>query len=589
MKENKKPQKSYFKIYKELMGPRFKICKWLIILILFYSAISLINSLVFAKYGIDYALQSGKWSKIVITAVAIFLCYLLSDLSFHLAWNISIKNKKIICVDLRQKVFHKMINFDTDYYSNHASGAMLHTVVSDIETFADGGVWNLIWMSYSIINIIASLFLATFINFKLSLILWAVIPFVSVGSYYLIKQTNKLYDKRREINKYRLGHINEGIMGYTTIKNLNLDDRNVKEFRGHSTKYAHLDFSVGLLHQSFWRFFDLAVFICLAIFYYLSYKQYINLQISLGELYLYFILFTKCLYSIADLAGELDYFGEVMVAARKIDGALHHTCLVENKENTINGPEKLKGNIHLNNVTFKYPKGETILSDFSLNIKEKEKIAIVGRTGSGKSTIASLIYRLYEPNKGQLLLDGQDYTDYSLSYIHSQIGFILQEPLMFDDSILNNIKYGKLDASLEEVIEVAKLVGIHEYIDSLPNKYESNMGEGGVSLSLGQKQMISFARVLLKNPSIVILDEATANVDTETEKIMQDSINKFFKDKTCIFIAHRLSTIRDADRILYLEKGKVLEEGNHDNLMNKKGKYYSLYQSQFINKELESI
>jgi len=278
-----------------------------------------------------------------------------------------------------------------------------------------------------------------------------------------------------------------------------------------------------------------------------------------------------------------------MVAARKIDGALNHTCLVENKENIIKGPDKLKGNIHLNKVTFKYPKGETILSDFSLNIKEKEKIAIVGRTGSGKSTIASLIYRLYEPNKGQLLLDGQDYTDYSLSYIHSQIGFILQEPLMFDDSILNNIKYGKLDASLEEVIEVAKLVGIHEYIDSLPNKYDSNMGEGGVSLSLGQKQMISFARVLLKNPSIVILDEATANVDTETEKIMQDSINKFFKDKTCIFIAHRLSTIRDVDRILYLEKGKVLEEGNHDKLMEKKGKYYSLYQSQFINKELESI
>lgn len=586
---NKKPQKSYLKIYKELLGDKIKVSIWLMVGMTLYSILNLTSSIIFAKYGIDSALASEKWSKIVLVVIGLTSFSLLSNFIFHFSWRVAMKNKKAICIDLRAKVFHKMINFDSYYYSNHASGAMLHTVISDIETFADGGMWNMMWILVCIVNIVVSLLVATIINPKLSLILWIMIPFVSVASYFLIKKTNKLYDKRREVNKHRLGHINEGIMGYTTIKALNLDDKNVAEFNKYSHDYSSLKIQIGLHHQLFWRLFDISVLICLAALYILSYKEFNHQKISLGDLYLYFVLFTSCLYSVADLSGEFDYFSEVMIAARKIDDALNKKCLVENKDKIIEGPKELKGHIKLEDVTFKYPEGETVLKNFNLEIKPKEKIAIVGRTGSGKSTIASLIYRFYEPNKGKILLDDLDYIDLDISYIHSKIGFILQDPLMFDDSIINNIGYGKLDASEEEIIEVCKLVGIHEYIQELPNKYHSNMGEGGVSLSLGQKQMISFARVLLKNPNIIILDEATANVDTETEKIIQDSINKFFKDKTCIFIAHRLSTIQDVDRILYLEKGQILEEGNHKHLMKEKGKYYSLFQSQFINNELENI
>ena len=241
--------------------------------------------------------------------------------------------------------------------------------------------------------------------------------------------------------------------------------------------------------------------------------------------------------------------------------------------------ESLKGEIEFENITFKYPKGEQVLTNFNLKVEPKSKVALVGRTGSGKSTIASLIYRFYEPTKGKILFDGKDYLNLPQSFIRSNIGFILQDAMLFDDTLLNNIRYGKRDASEEEV---------SEFILKMPNKYETKVGEGGILLSNGQKQLIAFARVLLKNPDIVILDEATSSIDSKTEQLIQNCINNQFKDKTCIFIAHRLSTIKDADNIIYIEKGAIAEQGNHQALMEKQGKYYKLYTNQFYNKMLEA-
>ena len=245
------------------------------------------------------------------------------------------------------------------------------------------------------------------------------------------------------------------------------------------------------------------------------------------------------------------------------------------------------GDIKFKNITFKYPKGEEVLKNFNLEISPNKKVAIVGKTGSGKSTIASLLYRFYEPTKGQITIDGIDYTNLSIEYIHSQIGFILQEPMLFDDTIYANLRYAKPEATDEDIEKACKLVGADEFIRLQKEGYNTKIGESGISLSNGQKQLLAFARVILKDPPIIILDEATANIDSQTENLIQQNIDKAFKNKTCLFIAHRLSTIRNVDTILYLKNGKILEQGSHQELMKLNGRYAELYNNQFAIKNLE--
>ena len=243
--------------------------------------------------------------------------------------------------------------------------------------------------------------------------------------------------------------------------------------------------------------------------------------------------------------------------------------------------EELTGDIKFDKVTFKYHKGETVLSNFNLDVKAGESIALVGHTGAGKSTIVNLICRFYEPTDGQILIDGIDYKERSLGWLHANLGYVLQSPHLFSGTIMDNIKYGKHEATDEEVYEVSKLVEAHDFIIEFEKGYLTEVGEGGARLSVGQKQLISFARALLADPKILILDEATSSVDTQTEKAIQRAISIVLKGRTSFVIAHRLSTIMNADKILVIHDGELAEQGNHNELMKKKGKYTALYKRGF--------
>jgi len=246
-----------------------------------------------------------------------------------------------------------------------------------------------------------------------------------------------------------------------------------------------------------------------------------------------------------------------------------------------NWPE-IDGNIQFKNVSFGYKDSEYVLDDFNLEVHAGETIALVGETGSGKSTIVNLTCRFYEPTKGEVFIDGTDYRKRSLLWLHSNLGYVLQAPHLFSGTIKGNIAYGKLDATEKEIIEAAKLVNAHEFISQLENGYDSEVGEDGSLLSTGEKQLISFARAIITDPKIFVLDEATSSVDTETEQKIQDAINKVLEDRTSFIIAHRLSTIRSADRILVVQKGKIIEQGTHHELIKKKGYHYRLYSNQFM-------
>ncbi len=244
-----------------------------------------------------------------------------------------------------------------------------------------------------------------------------------------------------------------------------------------------------------------------------------------------------------------------------------------------------KGNIEFRDVTFRYKEGGNILENFNLTVNAGETIALVGETGSGKTTIVNLACRFYEPTEGSILIDGVDYRERPLLWVYSNIGYVLQEPHLFSGTVKENIAYGRQNATMEDIIEAAKIVNAHDFIMKLEKGYDTEVGERGSRLSTGQKQLISFARAILSNPGMFVLDEATSSVDTETEHLIQDALNKALAGRTSFIIAHRLSTIRSADRILVIDKGKIVEEGNHKQLIKKKGYYYRLYTNQLIEEQ----
>jgi len=243
---------------------------------------------------------------------------------------------------------------------------------------------------------------------------------------------------------------------------------------------------------------------------------------------------------------------------------------------------RIRGDVTFENVSFYYKEGEYILKNFNLKVKAGETIALVGETGSGKSTIVNLACRFYEPSAGRILIDGIDYQKKPQKWLHSNIGYVLQAPHLFSGTIKENIRYGKLDATDEEIIEAAKVVRAHDFIMRLEQGYDTEVGEGGGMLSTGEKQLVSFARAIIGKPSLFFLDEATSSIDTESEAKIQKAIEEVLHHRTSFIVAHRLSTIRSADRILVIDKGEILEQGTHDELLRKKGHYYELYTNQFI-------
>lgn len=503
-----------------------------------------------------------------------------------------------LAFNIRQKAFTHLQELPFSYYDRTRVGWIMARMTSDSRNLSEILSWGVIDFTWGLFLMVILIIVMLIINLKLALITIAIVPILMLVSTYFRKFILKAYRSIRKVNSKITGAYNEGITGAITTKTLVLENSNYDDFNLLTTDIRKQSIRAAMIQGLYFPSVIFLISIATALIYYTGGNMVFNLSISVGTLYLFTNYVWQFFDPVNNIASIFAQFQQAQASAERIVSLIESEPDITDSEEVtekygslfdykLENFEPLKGDVEFKNVTFKYHVGEKVLDNFNLSVKQGESIALVGHTGAGKSTIVNLICRFYEPTTGVITIDGVDYKNRSMSWLHSNLGYVLQSPHLFSGSVMENIRYGKLTATDEEVIEAAKQVEAHDFIIQFEKGYETECGEGGSRLSVGQKQLISFARAILANPRILILDEATSSVDTETEQLIQNAINKLLKGRTSFIVAHRLSTIVHSDRILVLEDGKVIEEGSHRDLIAKKGQYYDLYTNQYSEEMLE--
>ncbi len=506
-----------------------------------------------------------------------------------------------VTYSLRQRGFKKLQELSFSYFDKTAVGWLMARMTSDTSRIGEILSWGLVDFMWGISMMIVISIVMFTVSVKLALITLTVVPFLAIISIFFQKKILRVSRKVRKINSKITGAFNEGITGAKTTKTLVREEENLTEFQEITNEMKHKSVRSAIISSLYMPIVLCMGSVGMALALGFGGSGVIAKTITYGTLVLFVNYAVQFYEPIREMAR---IFAELQVAQASAERLLSmidtepdivdSAEIIEKYGDSVHAKrenwEELVGDIEFEDVTFYYKEDEMILKNFDLKIKAGQTIALVGETGSGKSTIVNLACRFYEPIEGKVLIDGVDYKERSQLWLHSNIGYVLQTPHLFSGTIRDNIAYGLLEASELDIIRASKLVNAHDFIMKFENGYDTEVGEGGAKLSTGEKQLISFARAILSNPKLFILDEATSSVDTETELMIQEAIQKVLSGRTSFIIAHRLSTIRSADRILVIEKGIIIEDGTHDELMSQKGHYYSLYTNQFIDeKEMEII
>lgn len=552
------------------------------------------------KYVIDTFVEGRNLDNFtgVIIFTCIFLCVSAVCTFFFIKFIGHLEIK--MCHRLRTKCFTKLQSLSLSFYDKNAVGWLMSRMSSDINKLSGIVAWgttDLFWGFCMMGAVIVAMFGD---NAKLALIGLMTLPVIVAFSIYLRRKILKAQRRVRKINSQLTAAYNEDIQGAKTTKTLVREDLNAREFLAKTEEMKTASIRGILISSVLMPTVQLIGAFGTALMVIYGGSLVLSGLITIGLLVAFFSYVTQFNAPLAEAADLFAEFISAQAAAERIFGLLEEESEIKDKEEVIKKygtmlcptEEKLppiKGRVKFENVSFWYKEGEPVLSGFDLEVEAGQTIALVGATGAGKSTIVNLFCRFYEPKGGRILVDGIDYTDMPENWIHESLGYVLQSPHLFSGTIAENIRYGKLDASDEEIIEAAKLVDAHDFIIKMEKGYDTEVGEGGSLLSTGQKQLISFARTLVRNPRLFVLDEATSSIDTETEQKIQKAITTVLSGRTSFVVAHRLSTIRNADKIIVVEGGKMIECGNHDELMKQKGHYYELYTHQFISEEQASL
>ncbi len=498
-----------------------------------------------------------------------------------------------VSYELRRQAFRNLQKLSHSYFDKTPQGWIMARMTSDarrLSLIISWGIIDFVWALFSMIMILIVLYL-TFI--KLALIITIILPVMLAVAFFFRKVILKQHRIARRYNSQLTAQYNEGFLGAKTTKSLSIEDANHMEFSDTAHRLKQASIKAVISSALFSSIILVLAYLAVSATMVRGSVFVLGSIITIGTLQMF-------------IAYTINFFEPVMALSRIVSdlqnaqaSAERIVSLIETESDLVDTPEveeiygslfedkkdnwePLHGDIEFKDVTFYYKENENILTNFNLKVKAGQSVALVGHTGSGKTTIVNLLSRFYEPKSGSILIDGKDYRERSIHWLHSKLGYVLQSPHLFSTTVMENIRYGKLDATDEEVIYAAKMVGVDAFVQKMDNKYETSVGEGGNLLSVGQKQLISFARAVLADPRILILDEATSSIDSESEMVIQKATDMLLSDRTSFIVAHRLSTIVNSDLIIMLEMGEIVEMGTHAELLAHKGAYFDLYRNQFI-------
>lgn len=517
----------------------------------------------------------------------LLLVYILRSIliSFRIFLNNRVQQGLIF--DLRNHVYHSLQRLSLSYFESRETGKIVSRIINDVEALQAIVTAGLTTLFVAFITFTGSLVILVTINLKLTLIAMLPIPLLAFLIFRFSGKAHRSYRQvRRKLAKVT-SLLQESILGIREIKTFTQEDYEEKKFSIQGKGYFRSNMRIAKLWSVYYPLILLVSSLGTALVLWFGAKEVIAGVLSIGSL-VAFYGYLGLFYQPIDQLNEVNnMFQHARAAGERVFEIIDAIPEVEEPRDVISLSSPVKGAVEFNNVCFSYNEKEQVLDNISLKVEPGEKIAIVGPSGSGKTTFISLIPRFYDVTKGFIAIDGYDIRKLKLSYLREQIAIVLQEPFLFNESLKKNIGFGKREASEEGIITAAKSANAEEFINKFPNGYETRAGERGTNLSLGQKQRVSIARAILKDPSILILDEATSSVDAEVEALIQEALQHLMKNRTSFIIAHRLSTIRNADRIVVMDKGRIVEIGTHWELLRKRGLYSHLYRVQFKAKDVK--
>ena len=598
--------KVQFSTWKKIISIIFKSKKHLILLIVYSGLLASLDVLtpMFNRYAIDTFFVGGDystWPYYIVANLALAVSFGLVVWGFIYEAGII---EAEVSYELRRQAFENLQRLSYSYFDKTPQGWVMARMTSDtrkLSLIISWGLVDFIWAGLQMIMILIVLYI-TF--YKLALIMTIVLPVMFVIAYIFTKLILKQHRVARKFNSQLTAQYSEGFLGAKTTKSLSIEDSNYDEFSLTANNLKRSAVKAVISSAIFSSILLILAYVAVTTtmvqgsIYVLG-----TTALSLGTLQMFLFYTTNFFEPVMAISRTLSDLQNAQASAERIVGLIETKPELYDKEEVIakygdlfddhkENWEELKGDVTFKDVTFYYKNNETILENFNLDVKAGQSVALVGHTGSGKTTLVNLLSRFYEPKAGEILIDGKEYRERSIHWLHARLGYVLQNPHLFSTTVMENIRYGRLNATDDEVIYAAKMVGVDSFVQHLDKGYETFVGEGGNLLSVGQKQLISFARAVLANPRILILDEATSSIDSESEAIIQQATDKLLADRTSFVVAHRLSTIVNSDLIVMLDMGKIIEMGTHEELLLKRGAYFELYRNQFFKekgKELESI
>lgn len=595
------PRVKFFGLTK--LKPFLAPYKWMfLVMILGTIIVGVLNTVMplFQEYAINNFIAQNTTEGLLPFILLYVLCLAVVMVIDYIASYNCCRLELYILRDMRRTVFNHLQTLSVSYFNVNSVGRIHARVMSDTSNISSIISWDVYQGGWNITYVLSAVVIMLTINWVLALCVIVIIPLVALVSCYFQRKLTVLNRRVREINSEITGGFNEGITGVETSKTLAVEEKLDKRFYNNTGRMHRQATRLGHHRALFYTIISFAAFVALALVLWYGGVLTMEQTIQLGTLTV-FMTYAQGIMS--PVQWSVDAIADMITVKVNVERV---TTLLNTKSDVSDTPEvvekygdtfnpkrenweDLHGDVEFKDVTFKYPDGEEyVLEHFNLKVPQGTNVAIVGETGAGKSTLVNLVCRFFEPTEGQVLIDGKDVRERSVGWLHSHIGYVLQTPHLFSGTVRENLLYGKEDATQEELDAACASVNADKIIARLENGYDSVVGEGGNTLSTGEKQLLSFARAILADPAIFVLDEATSSIDTITEKLIQDAIEKLMRGRTSFVIAHRLSTIRSADVILVVQDGKIVERGRHEELLAKRGYYYNLYIKQFREEKVKS-